>query len=91
MAGGPRLTLQLKFSNAASMAAFKERMDVLKTMLAPAQASALKSVELMAKLFDIAEAHLASTPQPVPPSTSSSSVEVSQQLLVPCTICMLKS
>ena len=36
-------------------------MDALKTALAPAQASPLKPVELMAKLFDLAEAHYTPT------------------------------
>ena len=38
-AGGPRLTLQLTFNNEGSMKAFKERMEALKTVFAPAQAS----------------------------------------------------
>jgi hypothetical protein len=37
------------------MAAFKERMEALKSALAPAGAPPLKPVELMAKLFDIAD------------------------------------
>ena len=79
--GGPRLTLQLTFNNEGCMKEFKERMEALKTAFAPAQVSPLKPVELMAKLFDLAEAHLANTPQPLPPSTSSSPAEVSQHLL----------
>jgi hypothetical protein len=54
-AGGPRLTLQLTFGNTDTMAAFKERMEALKSALAPVGASPLKPVELMAKLFDIAD------------------------------------
>ena len=53
-AGGPRFTLQLTFGNAATMAA---RMETLKAALAPAGATPLKPVELMAKLFDIADVH----------------------------------
>ena len=77
-ADGRRLTLQLTFNNEGSMKAFKERMEALKTVFAP---SPLKPVELMAKLFDLAEAHLANTAQPLPPSTSSSPAEASQHLL----------
>ena len=61
-AGSPRLTLQLTFNHEGSMPAFRERMDALKTAFAPAEPSPLKPVELMAKLFDLAEAHLASSP-----------------------------
>ena len=74
-ADGRRLTLQLTFNNEGSMKAFKERMEALKTVFAPSP------LKLMAKLFDLAEAHLANTAQPLPPSTSSSPAEASQHLL----------
>jgi hypothetical protein len=51
-AGGPRLTLQLTFGNTDTMALFKQRMEVLKSALAPCP---LKPVDLIAKLFEIAD------------------------------------
>ncbi|CAI8032768.1 hypothetical protein GBAR_LOCUS18500, partial [Geodia barretti] len=42
-AGGPRFTIQLTFGNTDTMAAFKERMEALKSALAPA--GALTSIE----------------------------------------------
>ena len=78
--GGPRLSMQLTFSDTGSMAAFKERMKLLKTVLAPEGAPPLKPVELMTKLFDIADAHLASRTTPAPHS-SSASPALAQHLL----------
>ena len=54
-AGGPCLTLQLTFGNTGTMAAFKQRMEAPKSALTPAGAPPLEPVELMAKLFDIAD------------------------------------
>ena len=80
-AGGPRLTLQLTFSNTAMMAAFKQRMEALKSAFVPAGAPPLKPVELMAKLFDIADIHLANQPPPPPISSSASPSVVSEHFL----------
>ena len=61
------------------MAAFKEWMETLKSALAPAGAPSLKPVELMAKLFDIADVHLANQPTSSPVSLSATpSVVVSE-------------
>ena len=49
--GGPRLTLQLTFSNTGSVAAFKEHNEWMKTAFAPEGEPPLKPVELMAKLL----------------------------------------
>ena len=80
-AGGPRFTLQLTFGNAATMAAFKERMETLKAALAPTGVPPLKPVELMAKLFDIADVHLASQPPPPLISSSATPSVVSEHFL----------
>ena len=80
-AGGPRLTLQLTFSNEGTMAVFKERMEYLKSAFAPAGASPLKPVELMAKLFNIADAHVANQPPPPQISSSATPSVVSEHFL----------
>jgi hypothetical protein len=80
-AGGPRFTLQLTFGSEGAMTAFKERMDALKAALAPAGASPLKPVELMAKLFDMADAHLTNQTPPPPIFSSAKPSAVSEHFL----------
>ena len=57
--GGPRMSLQLTFNSVGAMEAFKDRMERMKQAFTPEGAPALKRVDLLPKLLQIAEAHIA--------------------------------
>ena len=63
------------------MIAFKERMERMKTVFAPHGGPPLKPVELMARLFDIADTHLASQTTPASHSSSAAPAPAAQHFL----------
>ena len=56
--GGPRISLQLTFSNLEAMDGFKAWLECMKRAFAPAGGQPLKAIDLMNELFNIAESHL---------------------------------
>ena len=77
------MSLQLTFNSVGAMEAFKDRMERMKRAFVPEGAPALKPVDLLAKLLQIAEAHIASQSVPVYPSSSAAPATVNQHFL-PC-------
>ena len=55
----PRRTLQLTFATLAAKEAFNGKLERLQAAFAPEGSSPLQPVELLAKLFELADAHLA--------------------------------
>ena len=68
------MSLQLTFSSLEAMDGFKAWLEHMKRAFAPAGRQTLKTIDLMNKLFNIAEFHLT---EQAPASTS----EVTQHLL----------
>ena len=56
--GGSRISLQLTFGGLESMEAFKTPLEHLKHFFAPTGDQPLKPVDLLSKLFDLAESSL---------------------------------
>ena len=75
------MSLQLTFGGVASMEAFKDRLERMKRAFAPIGAPPLKPVDLMNKLFQLAEAHLANQATPLPTSSTSSPATAVQHFL----------